>query len=66
MKKQTIFCCSALILAVMLTAGMAWAADQKPNILVVWGDDVGQSNIRLRWGWWAIGSQISIASPRKG
>ena len=24
---------------------MAWAADQKPNILVVWGDDIGQSNI---------------------
>jgi arylsulfatase len=29
----------------MLTAGMTWAADQKPNILVVWGDDIGQSNI---------------------
>jgi arylsulfatase A-like enzyme len=26
-------------------AGVAQAADQKPNILVIWGDDVGQSNI---------------------
>ncbi|WP_298848171.1 arylsulfatase [uncultured Ruegeria sp.] len=23
----------------------AWAQDQKPNILVIWGDDIGQSNI---------------------
>jgi arylsulfatase len=37
--------CSVSILVVMLAAGMAWAADQKPNILVVWGDDIGQSNI---------------------
>ena len=33
----------ALALAT-LGAGSAYAADQ-PNILVVWGDDVGQSNI---------------------
>ena len=45
MKKRAMFYCSALILAVMLAAGTAWAADQKPNILVVWGDDIGQSNI---------------------
>jgi len=34
----------ALILAVMAAAGTVSAQDQ-PNILVVWGDDVGQSNI---------------------
>jgi arylsulfatase A-like enzyme len=45
MKKRVKFYCSILILSVMLTAGMTWAADQKPNILVVWGDDIGQSNI---------------------
>jgi arylsulfatase A-like enzyme len=45
MKKQTIFHRSALILAVMLVVGTTWAADPKPNILVVWGDDIGQSNI---------------------
>lgn len=26
-------------------AGMAQAADKKPNILVIWGDDIGQFNI---------------------
>ena len=31
--------------ALPLIAGAAWAAGGKPNILVVWGDDVGQSNI---------------------
>ena len=45
MKKRTMFSYSTLILAVMLAAGIAWAADPKPNILVVWGDDIGQSNI---------------------
>jgi arylsulfatase A-like enzyme len=29
----------------MVFAGQAWAQTGKPNILVVWGDDVGQSNI---------------------
>jgi arylsulfatase A-like enzyme len=31
----------------LLSAGLApaWAQDVKPNILVIWGDDVGQSNI---------------------
>ncbi|MGD8953374.1 MAG: arylsulfatase [Desulfobacterales bacterium] len=45
MKKRTMFFYSTLILAVTLAAGIAWAADPKPNILVVWGDDIGQSNI---------------------
>jgi len=34
----------AVILAVMAAAGTVSAQDQ-PNILVVWGDDIGQSNI---------------------
>jgi arylsulfatase len=35
---------AAACLAVALAAP-AWAQDVKPNILVIWGDDVGQSNI---------------------
>ncbi|MEO0436153.1 MAG: arylsulfatase [Pseudomonadota bacterium] len=34
----------ASVSAFSLAASLAWAAD-KPNILVIWGDDVGQSNI---------------------
>ena len=34
----------ALSCAALLSAP-AWAQDQKPNILVIWGDDIGQSNI---------------------
>lgn len=29
----------------VLLAMPAWAQDSKPNILVIWGDDIGQSNI---------------------
>ena len=39
---------SAILLALLLAAGFmaqAAAATGKPNILVVWGDDIGQSNI---------------------
>ena len=37
---------TALVLAVALGATAAYAQDgEKPNILVIWGDDVGQSNI---------------------
>jgi arylsulfatase len=32
-------------LLVFLFTGIAWAQDGKPNILVIWGDDIGQSNI---------------------
>jgi arylsulfatase len=34
----------ALLLA-LASAGQAMAATEKPNILVIWGDDIGQSNI---------------------
>lgn len=36
--------CGVVVAATLWTALPAWAQD-KPNILVVWGDDVGQSNI---------------------
>jgi len=37
--------CTFLLWAVFLSAGTAWAETQKPNILVIWGDDIGHDNI---------------------
>jgi len=37
--------CQALLLATFAVSAIA--AGDKPNILVVWGDDIGQSNISL-------------------
>ena len=31
--------------AVLAVATTAWAQNEQPNILVIWGDDIGQSNI---------------------
>jgi arylsulfatase len=38
--KTLLAACGALLLS-----GAAYAAPDKPNILVIWGDDIGQSNI---------------------
>ena len=35
----------ALVCAVMISPSPAAAAEKKPNILVIWGDDIGQFNI---------------------
>ena len=35
----------ALLCAAMIPASPATAADKKPNIVIIWGDDIGQSNI---------------------
>jgi arylsulfatase A-like enzyme len=35
----------ALVCAVMISASPAAAADKKPNILVIWGDDIGYWNV---------------------
>ena len=44
----------------------AEAQTKKPNILVIWGDDIGQSNIRLTpWAWLAIARRISTGLPRR-
>ncbi|MGA6826375.1 arylsulfatase [Nitrospira sp. NS4] len=37
----------ALCMAVPLVVGSAQAADKKPNILVIWGDDVGGFNVSV-------------------
>jgi len=42
--KKAIFTPFVLLLAVVLTAGVSYA-QKKPNIVIIWGDDVGQSNI---------------------
>ena len=42
MKLKPIFI--ALILSIAITSG-AMAQNTKPNILVIWGDDIGQSNL---------------------
>jgi arylsulfatase A-like enzyme len=34
-----------LVLAAVICADVASAAERKPNILVIWGDDIGQFNI---------------------
>ena len=41
---------TAIVIAVMVVvlaciAGPAFAQDKKPNIVVIWGDDIGQFNI---------------------
>ena len=36
---------AALVCAAMIAASPAAAADKKPNIVIIWGDDIGQSNI---------------------
>ncbi|WP_223427126.1 arylsulfatase [Tateyamaria pelophila] len=35
----------AVLACAVTLASSAWAQDDKPNILVIWGDDIGQSNI---------------------
>ena len=44
MRWRNIIRCSVLLLASVLCANSAVAAD-KPNILVIWGDDIGQFNV---------------------
>ena len=36
---------AAVTLATLMTAGAVRAADKKPNILVIWGDDIGYWNV---------------------
>jgi arylsulfatase len=39
--KFAVFICAATL----CVPGLAQAADNKPNIVIIWGDDIGQSNI---------------------
>jgi hypothetical protein len=45
-KQPTLLMALAVVLvALALVAGPTFAADKKPNILVIFGDDIGQSNL---------------------
>ena len=35
----------AVIAVLICGAASVWAADGKPNILVIWGDDIGRDNV---------------------
>ena len=37
--------CLAFALAVLFATSPAAAAPKQPNIVIIWGDDIGQSNI---------------------
>ncbi|MFY9941524.1 MAG: sulfatase-like hydrolase/transferase, partial [Desulfobacterales bacterium] len=45
MKTRPVYFVLFVCVAALCMAGIVHAADKKPNILVVWGDDIGQSNI---------------------
>ncbi|MCP4229679.1 MAG: sulfatase-like hydrolase/transferase, partial [bacterium] len=44
MKKRTFILSLVFMITFVLTAGPALAAD-KPNIVVIWGDDIGETNV---------------------
>ena len=54
-------------LLVTLVAPLASAQDSPPNIVIIWGDDIGQSNISAYTkGLMGTRLPISTASPKKG
>src|SRR5512137_268751 len=46
MKRSILFYSMRLLAAMLISASVSvYAADKKPNIVIIWGDDIGQSNI---------------------
>jgi arylsulfatase len=46
MKRSVLFYSLSLLAAMLLSAPVSiFAAEKKPNIVIIWGDDIGQSNI---------------------
>ena len=64
--KSYLLAVSGILVGLALIASPAVAAE-KPNILVIWGDDIGQSNISAytTWAWSDIGHPTSTALPMK-
>ncbi len=52
---------SACAIALTVSCAPANAQDAKPNILVIFGDDIGQTNVSASW---ATGPRTSTPSPR--
>ena len=44
--KKRLLLISTMFFGVAMLLGTAVHAAKKPNILVIWGDDIGQSNIQ--------------------
>ena len=56
-----------LVAALLLSAAVAHGQARKPNIVIIWGDDIGQSNISAySHGLMATRRPTSTASRRKG
>ncbi len=43
--KRTLKQCALAFTALAALSGGVHAADKKPNIVIIWGDDIGQSNV---------------------
>ena len=45
MKTKTVHVLAVIVVGLAFIACPAFAADKKPNILIIWGDDIGQFNV---------------------
>ena len=45
--KTTFILVLLFIVTLVMTVGPALAANEKPNIVVIWGDDIGRSNLSV-------------------
>jgi arylsulfatase len=43
--QKTVLSVLTILLLLLLTSGLTFAVEKKPNILVIWGDDIGMWNI---------------------
>ena len=44
-QRTAVIAFAVLMVALALVAGPAIAEDKRPNIVIIWGDDIGQTNI---------------------
>jgi hypothetical protein len=56
----------ALVATSVMAISATAVAAEKPNILVIFGDDIGQTNISAySMAWWATRLRTSTGLPRK-